>query len=306
MVRSPDHPCIGDRAASDRSLREELSIDETCPHREAERPTGASLARGPPSRSSRPRRCPSEEPSTFEGALERRTGSMTIRSSSRKGASREELLLRSQRQLDPATPHRRPGWTDRPGRPRLRRGPHSVQRRNRAPAKASHREAEIDRPLCTSARRSRDHEADDHDVRLRSQSDAGDRRAGRDRSGGFERGGQRGDATESWSVRRSRKPGAETQRLLRAQSRPKRSAPANARTLACRRARAVRRPPPLVRTSRSVWSKSLSALGALEEVEHSRRETVVLPGSLTPGVPETSLKQSGRGCRIGAVLFAVG
>jgi hypothetical protein len=29
-------------------------------------------------------------------------------------------------------------------------------------------------------------------------------------------------------------------------------------------------------SSRSIWSKSLSALGALEEVEHSRRETVVL------------------------------
>jgi hypothetical protein len=127
-----------------------------------------------------------------------------------------------------------------------------------------------------------------------------------DRSGGFERGGQRGDATESWCVRRSRKPGAETQRLVRAQSRPKRSAPANARTLACPRARAVRRPPPLVRTSRSVWSKSLSALGALEEVERSCRETVVLPGSLTTGVPETSLKISGRGRQIGAVLFAVG
>jgi hypothetical protein len=58
--------------------------------------------------------------------------------------------------------------------------------------------------------------------------------------------------------------------------------------------------------SRSVWSKSLSALGALEEVERSRRETVVLPGSLTTGVPETSLKKSGRGCRIGAALFVVG
>jgi hypothetical protein len=28
--------------------------------------------------------------------------------------------------------------------------------------------------------------------------------------------------------------------------------------------------------SRSIWSKSLSALGALEEVERSRRDTVVL------------------------------
>jgi hypothetical protein len=59
-------------------------------------------------------------------------------------------------------------------------------------------------------------------------------------------------------------------------------------------------------SSRSVWSKSLSALGALEEVERSRRETVVLSGSLTIGVPETLLEKSGRGCRIGAVLFVVG
>jgi hypothetical protein len=48
-------------------------------------------------------------------------------------------------------------------------------------------------------------------------------------------------------------------------------------------------------SSRSVWSKSLSALGALEEVERSRRETVVLPGSLTTGVPETSLRNPGGG-----------
>jgi hypothetical protein len=34
-----------------------------------------------------------------------------------------------------------------------------------------------------------DHEADDHHVRLRRPSDAGDRRAGRGPSGGFERGG---------------------------------------------------------------------------------------------------------------------
>jgi hypothetical protein len=57
-------------------------------------------------------------------------------------------------------------------------------------------------------------------------------------------------------------------------------------------------------SSHSVWSKSSSALGALEEVEGSRRETVVMPGSLTTGVPEVSLKNPG-GCRTGAVLFVV-
>jgi hypothetical protein len=31
-------------------------------------------------------------------------------------------------------------------------------------------------------------------------------------------------------------------------------------------------------SSRSIWSESLSALGALEEVQRSRRETVVLSG----------------------------
>jgi hypothetical protein len=31
-------------------------------------------------------------------------------------------------------------------------------------------------------------------------------------------------------------------------------------------------------SSQSIWSESLSALGAREEVEHSRRETVVLSG----------------------------
>jgi hypothetical protein len=41
-------------------------------------------------------------------------------------------------------------------------------------------------------------------------------------------------------------------------------------------------------------------------VERSRRETVVLSGSLTIGVPEASLKKSGRRCRIEAELFVVG
>jgi hypothetical protein len=44
----------------------------------------------------------------------------------------------------------------------------------------------------------------------------------------------------------------------------------------------------------------------LEEVERGRRETVVLSGSLTTGVPEASLEKSGRQCRIGAVVFVVG
>jgi hypothetical protein len=38
-------------------------------------------------------------------------------------------------------------------------------------------------------KRSGDHEVDDHKVRLRRRRDAGSRRPGRDRSGGFERGG---------------------------------------------------------------------------------------------------------------------
>ena len=51
--------------------------------------------------------------------------------------------------------------------------------------------------------------------------------------------------------------------------------------------------------------RSLSALGVLEEVECGRRETVVrrIADDRRPG---ESSKKSGRGCRIGAVLFVAG
>jgi hypothetical protein len=57
-------------------------------------------------------------------------------------------------------------------------------------------------------------------------------------------------------------------------------------------------------SSRSTWSTSLSALGALEEVARGRRDTVVL--SDPTGVPENSSKDSGRRCRIGVVVFVAG
>jgi hypothetical protein len=56
-------------------------------------------------------------------------------------------------------------------------------------------------------------------------------------------------------------------------------------------------------SSRSIWSESLSAQGAL--VERSRREAVGCR-SADDRRPEGSLKKSGRRCRIGAVVFVVG
>jgi hypothetical protein len=72
-----------------------------------------------------------------------------------------------------------------------------------------------------------------------------------------------------------------TQRLLRAQSMPKRLAPANARTLACPRARAVRRPPPLVR----IFALDLVGRAGDGGVEHPGR---------TPRVARRDHRQRGR------------
>jgi hypothetical protein len=57
-------------------------------------------------------------------------------------------------------------------------------------------------------------------------------------------------------------------------------------------------------SSRLIWSQSSSALGAHEEVERSRPETVALSDRLQPAYQK--VLESWRRCRIGAEVFVAG